>query len=43
MSSKLGRQKSLGRSRLLGGALVTLMCVPAIGGPEGELVVWGSA
>ncbi len=28
---------------LLGGALVTLMCVPVLGGPQGERVVRGSA
>ncbi len=28
---------------LLGGALVTLMCVPALGGPQGERVVRGHA
>ena len=43
MSSKAIRRESLRRSRLLGGALVTLMCVPALAGPEGEQVVAGSA
>ena len=43
MSSKAIRRESLGRSRLLGGALVTLMCVPALAGPQGEKVVSGRA